>query len=94
MQQHDAHIANWLKHNFNLTVEKNDINEFIAFEGDWDLDIKYATDDTIFGAALEYTACYNGALNDRLVELEMGFIPERIQLPNNYMKIRGYLIIM
>lgn len=73
--QHDAHVANWLKAFFNLTVQWNDgpaNDRFIAFEGDYDLDISAATGDTIYGAALEYGSCYNGALFDRLVEIELG----------------------
>lgn len=72
--QHDWHLTQWFKHNFNLTVTDNEIayskkEWFIAYEGDWDLDIHYDTGENVFSAALEYCACHDGELFDRLVEI-------------------------
>lgn len=78
MQQHDHHIIPWLKATFNLTVHDNEWytspnDWWMVYEGDYDLDIKYVTDGpSIYGAALEYAACYNGELCDKLVILELG----------------------
>lgn len=83
-RQHDAHLANWLKATFNLSVQWNEFNpnrgeRFIAFEGDYDLDCKTETGNTIYAAALEYAACYDGALFDKLVSIELGEVPALVQ---------------
>lgn len=75
--QHDWHLTQWLKHNFNLTVAHNEMTYnkkewLIAYEGDWDLDVKFETGENVFSAALEYSACYNARLFDILSEIEMG----------------------
>lgn len=77
-QQHDFHLIPWLKAKFNLTVRDNEksynqTDWWLVHKGDHDLDIEYVTDGpSIFGAALEYGACYDGELCDKLVELEIG----------------------
>lgn len=77
-QQHDFHLIPWLKVKFNLTVQDNDMaysqkEWWWAWEGDYDLDIKAVTHGpSIFATALEYSACHNTEMNDRLVDLEMG----------------------
>lgn len=82
--QQDAHLANWLRAKFNLTVEYQgrDLSGpcFGCWEGDYDLDTPSATDATVFGAALEHTACYDGATFDKLVAIELGEAPAIEQL--------------
>lgn len=70
--QYDAHVSNWLSAKFNLTVAFNGYWGFTCWRGDYDLDTYTASDDTRFGAALEYTSCYDGALFDRLNAIELG----------------------
>lgn len=74
--QQDAHVANWLKATFNLTVEYmgNDVSGpcFTCWSGEYDLDTPQTSGSTVFWAATEYAACFNGALSDRLTEIEMG----------------------
>ncbi len=70
--QHDAHVANWLSATFNLTVEYDGYRGFTCWEGDYDLDCPTGSSDTRFGAALEYTACYDGPMFDRLNAIELG----------------------
>lgn len=76
--QHDAHVAGWLKANFDLTVQDNEYaigrkEWFAVFKGDYDLDIKYATGGpSVFEAAVEYAACYDERPCDLLVAIEMG----------------------
>lgn len=82
--QHDAHVANWLKAKFNLTVEYQGFDgrkhHFTCWKGDYDLDIWQASHETVFWAAAEYTACYDGKLNDTLSWLELGEVPALTQL--------------
>lgn len=76
--QHDHHLIPWLKAKFNLTVQDqeyyyNSNDWYLAFEGDYDLDIKYVTGGpSVFDTAMEYSACYNEAICDKLTKLEMG----------------------
>ncbi len=70
--QYDAHLANWLRATFGLTVEYNGGYGFMCWLGDFDLDIKQASNDTRFSAALEYAACYDGAMFDKLNAIELG----------------------
>lgn len=80
MMQYDHHLIPWLKATFNVTVEDNGrsygaTDWWLVYEGDYDLDIKSVTDGpSVFSAALEYSACHNAMLCDKLVELEMGGI--------------------
>lgn len=74
--QHNQHLILWLKAKFNITIAQSLFgiadNRYHAYEGDYDLDIQEASGPTIFDAALEYSACYDAALNDKLVNIEMG----------------------
>lgn len=68
----DAMLVQWLKAKFNLTVEHDCYTGYNVWEGDYDLDIPSAFGKTIFSAALEYASCYEGALFDKLIEVESG----------------------
>lgn len=72
----DNHLIPWLKAKFNITIAQSlfgvSDSRYHAWIGDYDLGIKEASGPTIFSAALEYAACYDGELCDRLVALEMG----------------------
>lgn len=76
--QHDHHLIPWLKAKFNLTVKDqeyyyNSNDWYLAYEGDYDLDIKSLSGGpSVMDIALEYSAYYNEAMNNKLVELEMG----------------------
>jgi hypothetical protein len=88
-RQQDAMLVPWLAEKFKINVQWNDYAipgaRWIAIRGEWDLDIRYAVDDSVFGVALEYCACYDGDMFDKLVEIELGEFFERVQLPNKYM---------
>lgn len=71
-RQADAHLTPWLKAKFNLTTEFNGYLGFGCWVGDYDLDCPYVTSDTRFDAALEFAACYDGALFDKLNAIELG----------------------
>lgn len=71
-RQHDAHVAGWLKARFNLTVEYNGHDGFACWFGDFDLDCPQECGEDRFSAALEYAACYDGALFDKLNAIELG----------------------
>jgi len=68
----DAHLTGWLKARFNLTVQPHPYAGYMCFAGDYDYDVATADARTRFGAALEYTACYAGELNDQLTAIETG----------------------
>lgn len=70
--QHDHHLIPWLKARFGITITQSlfGVTErrFHVYEGE----TTYAGEPTIIGAAVEYAACYDGALFDRLTQIEVG----------------------
>lgn len=68
----DAHLTEWLKAAFNLTVEAGPYAGYMCFVGDYDYDVAVAYGRTRFGAASDYAAGYDGALSDRLDAIELG----------------------
>lgn len=66
------HLIDWLKAEFNVSVFF-DGNGYTAHAGEYDEGVKCGySSDTVFGAALDYGSCYEGALYDKLCALEAG----------------------
>lgn len=81
--QHDNHLIPFLKAGFGITVELSrewyGPREYVAYESKYANAFEWCHDDvtheygpTVFRAAYEYAAAYDGALFDRLYEIEMG----------------------
>lgn len=71
--QHDHHLVPFLKARFGLTVTPCTAEPvWIVCKGDYDLDVPYAYDYTVFGAALDYGMCHDGELFDTLCAIELG----------------------
>lgn len=69
--QHDAHVGTWLKHKFNITVEWM-YHDYVAYEGDLDVDTPLGHSDTRFGAAQDYACSYDINLANTLERIEHG----------------------
>lgn len=74
--QYDNHLRPWLKNRFGVQVSQSlfGIREsrFHVTAGDLDYDSQSGIGPTVFSAALEYAAQYDGIMFDRLVDIELG----------------------
>lgn len=70
--QHDRHLSTWLLAHFNLTIEYDGHRGFNCWLGDYDLETPTGNGKTRFDAALDYAACHDGELFDKLNAIELG----------------------
>ena len=74
--QYDNHLRPWLENEFSVQVGQSLFgvreSRFHVCSGDLDYDSQQGIGPTVFGAALEYAAQYDGIMFDRLVDIELG----------------------
>lgn len=72
-RQQDAHLVNFFKAKFNLTIEESIFSyEWICYEGEYDLDMKTASGYNVFDAAHTYAQWYDGEMADIFDTIEDG----------------------
>jgi len=69
--QHDSHLIRWFSAKFGLTIVSS-YDEYGCYVGDPDPNHAEGRSNTAFGAALDYAACWNGVLFDKLASIELG----------------------